>query len=191
MGQFHQATNLAVDTEPMSIMDDILPPDSDDFEILTPPQPLKAKVRELTGKDARRDLVAEAEAAVARLEGDFGDWMSDEVRCLVDAWEHAKSNSFTDQAKEDLYRAAIDLKGSAATLGYPLAGDVAASFCNIFDNAWHGDVTAERLLDQHVLAIRAIWTEDARDGSSKIGQALADELTGAGSALVKARQNES
>ncbi len=175
----------------MSIMDDIIPPDSDEFETLTPPHSLKAKVRELTGKDAKRDLVAEAEAAVARLENNFGDWMSDEVRCLADAWQRAKSDGFTDQIKEDLYRAAIDLKGSAATLGYPLAGDVAASFCNLFDNCLQGDPVAERLLDQHVLAIRAIWSEDARDSSSEIGQALVDELTGAGNAMVEALQNES
>jgi len=160
-------------------------------EIIKPPLTLKAKVRELTGKDAKRDMIAEAEQALQDLSGSFVDWMTEEIDKLTSSWDAAVSSKFDDESRDELFRSAHDLKGTSATLGFPLAGDVASSLCNLLENTDVSSTGPQHLMRQHVNALKAIYAEDARDTTNKIGQRLSEELSRAAQELIDATGTKS
>ena len=45
------------------------------------------------------------------------------------------SDGFTNDTREELFRAAHDIKGDAATFGFPSAGAAAESLCRIIEHA--------------------------------------------------------
>ena len=72
--------------------------------------------------------------------------------------------------------AAHDIKGEAATFGYPLAADVAENLCRLIEHTPDACRVPPALIDQHVDAIRAIIREDAREPGDAVGAALAARL---------------
>ncbi|MBV6657010.1 MAG: Hpt domain-containing protein [Devosiaceae bacterium] len=156
------------------------------YETINPPNTLKAKVRILTGREAQTDPVKKAEMAVERLACNFGDWMNEEVERLLERWAAGKSSGFTEENRAALYRAAHDLRGQAATLGYPNVGRIAGTFCDILDEL-DGQPIPDPFLEKFVNAIRAIARETERNQENETAQALADELAAAAKDLI-ARQ---
>lgn len=155
------------------------------YETIDPPNTLRAKVRILKGRDAQFDPVKKAEQAVERLSTNFGEWMNEEVERLVETWGVSKSAGFSPESRAALYRAAHDLRGQAATLGYPAAGRIAGSFCDVLDEC--GAAVPDAFLEQFVRAIRAIARETERNQGSAVADALADELDHAGRELIRQR----
>src|SRR6516165_4237156 len=79
--------------------------------------------------EERRVTVARAEPALAGPSGEFKGWIIAEATRLSAAPAALRPNGFTTAACEELFRAAHDIKGDAATFGYPYAGMVAESLC--------------------------------------------------------------
>jgi len=63
--------------------------------------------------------------------------------------------------REEFFRAAHDIKGQAATFGYPLAAEVADSLCRLVEHAPDQQCVPPALIDQHVDGVRAIMRKDA------------------------------
>src|SRR3954462_345675 len=99
-----------------------------DHHVITPPNPLRKLLRRVAEKDLD-DPVARAEKALAGLSGEFKNWMTIESDRLAAAHAAILKEGFTDAACEELFRAAHDIKGDAATFGYPSAGAAADSLC--------------------------------------------------------------
>jgi len=148
-----------------------------EYEILTPPTDLRSKVRELTPREAKKfDPVKAAEAALERLSPHFGNWMDNETRDLLSAWESVKVDGLDDDTLATLYQAAHNIKGQALTLGFPLVGDVAAGFCHLIENIPSPDKLPLELAERHVEAIRAMVMEGAKDDANKTGVKLLQTL---------------
>ena len=74
--------------------------------------------------DPHDDPVARAEQALAQLSGEFAGWMHSECERLEAARQNIKRDGFNKKSHDELFRAAHDIKGEAATFGYPaVAGD--------------------------------------------------------------------
>src|SRR5688572_881469 len=95
-----------------------------DYEMITPPNPLRMAVSQVSGKDANDDPVKRAEEALASLSSEFSSWMDAECDRLDDARKAVKTKGFDKKTTEALFLAAHDIKGDAATFGFPF---VAAS----------------------------------------------------------------
>lgn len=150
---------------------------SKNYEVIKPPKDLRNKVRQLTPVEAAKfDPIAAAEKAIERLSASFDDWMEKEIVAISDAWTKVQQNGLNKETSEELYRASHDIKGQAATLGFPLAGSVAGNLCHLIDNA--SDVTQIpiTLVEQHVQAIKAIVTERAKTDQDRLGKELANRL---------------
>ena len=94
-----------------------------DHEVITPPNVLrKAIASALDGND---DPVGRAEAALAQLSSEFAGWMHAECERLEAARQDVSRLGFTEKTHDELFRAAHDIKGEAATFGYPAVGAVA------------------------------------------------------------------
>lgn len=149
-----------------------------DFELITPPINLRSKVRQLSAREAANfDPVAAAEAALTKLSSNFNSWMEQETESLRVSWADIHANGLNEERRDTLFRHSHDIKGQAATLGFPLAGHIADSLCHLLDAVPDVSLIPERLIEQHVQAIRAIVAEDARDEHDRTANALTKQLT--------------
>ncbi len=145
-----------------------------DHEVIMPPHNLrKAVVAAASGDD---DPVARAEAALAQLSNEFGDWMHAECERLEAARRNFARVGFTEKTHDELFRAAHDIKGEAATFGFPALAGVADSLCRLLEHTPELTRIPPTLVDQHVDALRAIARETGRADLGDIARALTMRL---------------
>ncbi len=127
-----------------------------DHDVITPEHKLRKAVRAAPASAADDDPVARAEMALAELSSKLTSWMDSECERLDDARRAVAVKGLTKATKEALFHAAHDIKGEAATFGFPLVAGAAHSLCRLLEYA--PDVTRIpiKVIDQHVDAVRAI-----------------------------------
>jgi HPt (histidine-containing phosphotransfer) domain-containing protein len=145
-----------------------------DHEVIVPPNRLQKAVA--LAKPAGFDPVASAEKALGNLAGEFSGWMNQECEQLDAARQQVKEKGFAEEIRDKLFRAAHDIKGEAATFGFPLAAPPADSLCRLIEHTPDTARIPLELIDQHVDAIRAIVREVARPDIAEIARALTQKL---------------
>jgi chemotaxis protein histidine kinase CheA len=148
-----------------------------DHEVIIPPNKLKKAVVHLRpGTHIDFDPVARAEAALAELATEFSSWMDHECARLDEARMAVRARGVDVGTRDTLFRAAHDIKGQAATFGFPRVAPVAESLCRLLEHT--PDITRipVGLVDQHVDAIRAITHRNARGDSEMTAARLAERL---------------
>jgi HPt (histidine-containing phosphotransfer) domain-containing protein len=148
-----------------------------DHHVITQPNPLQKVLRRVTAEDLD-DPVARAEKAHAGLSGEYKNWMSIEADRLSAAHAAILKNGFTDGTCEELFRAAHDIKGDAATFGYPSAGAAAESLCRIIEHAPDLDKVPSDLIAHHTNAIQAIVRERTKLDTVSTASELSRQLRG-------------
>jgi chemotaxis protein histidine kinase CheA len=148
-----------------------------DHEVIVPPNRLKKAVEKLKpGAKVDFDPVARAEAALAELADDFSVWMDQECARLDVARNTIKASGVTPGNRDVLFRAGHDIKGQAATFGFPQVAPVADSLCRLIEHTPDIARLPLRLIDQHVDAIRAITHRNTRGDGNKYAAQLAEKL---------------
>lgn len=150
-------------------------------QVITQANPLRRAMRRLAEDAAAEtadDPVARAEAALASLSGEFGDWMAEECQRLAAAHADLVRDGVTKDSRAALFRAAHDIKGDAATFGFPAAAATAASLCRIIEHAPDLAKVPAELIANHVAAIQAIVREGAGGQKSEVQRALNRKLRG-------------
>jgi HPt (histidine-containing phosphotransfer) domain-containing protein len=145
-----------------------------DHEVITPPQPLRQVIAQVADSDD--DPVARAEAALAQLSTEFADWMRAECERLEMARQEATRECFTEKTHAELFRAAHDIKGEAATFGYPAAVGAAESLCRLLEHTPEMSRIPLALVEQHVHPVRAIAREHARTDLAAVAGTLTRRL---------------
>jgi HPt (histidine-containing phosphotransfer) domain-containing protein len=148
-----------------------------DHHVITPPNPLRGVLRRVIGKDLD-DPVARAEKALAGLSGEFKNWMAVETDRLAAAHAAILKDGFTSFTREELFRAAHDIKGDAATFGFPSAGAAAESLCRIIEHAPDLDEVPSDLIAHHINAIQAIVRERTKLDTVSTASELSRQLRG-------------
>ncbi len=146
-----------------------------DHEVIVPENKLRKAVSN-TSPAFADDPVARAEAALEALSSEFGQMMDDECDRLDRARQNLIRDGFSKTNKERIFHAAHDIKGEAATLGFPLVASAADSLCRLIE--YTPDVTRIplKLVDQHVDAVRAIHREYSRSNAEELAAALTGRL---------------
>ena len=148
-----------------------------DHEVIVPPNKLKKAVQKLKpGEKIDFDPVARAEAALAELASDFSVWMDHECIRLDAARNTVKASGIAPGNREVLFRAAHDIKGQAATFGFPMVAPVAESLCRLIEHTPDIARLPLPLIDQHVDAICAITHKNTRGDSNANAAKLAEKL---------------
>jgi len=148
-----------------------------DHHVITQPNPLQNVLRRVAEQDLD-DPVARAEKALAGLSGEFKNWMGIEADRLSAAHAAILRNGFTKLAREELFRAAHDIKGDAATFGYPSAGAAAESLCRIIERAPDLERVPSDLIAHHINAIQAIVRERTKLDTVSTASELSQKLRG-------------
>jgi HPt (histidine-containing phosphotransfer) domain-containing protein len=154
-----------------------------DHEVITPPHALRKAVALTT--DNSDDPVARAEAALLQLSGEFSGWMHSECERLEAARQDVKQQGFTKKTQEALFRAAHDIKGEAATFGYPAVTGIVESLCRLIEHTPDMTHIPIALVDQHVDAVRAITREYTRPDLANMAGALTRGLRGVTDEFLK------
>jgi HPt (histidine-containing phosphotransfer) domain-containing protein len=103
-----------------------------DHEVITPAHPLNKAIASASQEDD--DPVARAEAALAQLSEQFAEWMQAECERLERARQDVLRQGVTQTTHGELFRAAHDVKGEAATFGYPVVVGAAESLCRLLEH---------------------------------------------------------
>ena len=164
--------------------------DHGDHEVIVPENRLRAAVAQGSAavakashnddrdddRDDDDDPIARAERALAALSSEFGSWMDSECERLDGALSEILRGGFTDANKEALFRAAHDIKGQAATFGYPAVASAAESLCRLLEHAPNPDRIPPALIEQHVDAVRAIHREYGHSDAERLATVLTKRL---------------
>ncbi|MBX3520755.1 MAG: Hpt domain-containing protein [Xanthobacteraceae bacterium] len=165
--------------QPQQPQTDQNPPEKrfDDHSVIVPPHKLKSVVKQ-TREPGHIDMsvVAKAEAALGELKSEFGAWMKDECDRIHAARNLIHEKGVTRATADGLFMPAHDVKGGAATLGYPLAERLATSLCRLLRHAPDPSKISLGVIDHHVDAIRALVREEVHDGLNPYGLEIAESL---------------
>jgi HPt (histidine-containing phosphotransfer) domain-containing protein len=148
-----------------------------DHHVITQPNPLRKVLRRVAEEDLD-DPVERAEKALAGLSGEFRNWMTVETDRLAAAHAAILRDGFTNFTREELFRAAHDIKGDAATFGFPSAGAAAESLCRIVEHAPDLDEVPPELIAHHINAIQAIVHERTKLDTASMASELSRKLRG-------------
>jgi HPt (histidine-containing phosphotransfer) domain-containing protein len=145
-----------------------------DYEVITPPHRLRKAVKAAT--DGDDDPIARADAALKQLSSEFGTWMQAECDRLEAARQQIAARGLNEKTHDELFRAAHDIRGEAATFGFPILAGPADSLCRLLEHTPEHDRIPLALVDQHVDAVRAIAREYSRLDLVEMANALTVRL---------------
>ena len=148
----------------------------DDHEVITPVNKLRKAITHRPPAPGEEDPVARAEDALSELAVEFEAWMISECERLDDARKAVGENGFNDATGEALFRAAHDIKGEAATFGYPALASAADSLCRLIEFSPDATRIPLALVEQHVDAVRAIHREYASSDAKELAAQLTARL---------------
>ena len=160
-----------------------------DHHVITQPNPLRRVLLRVPESDFD-DPVARAEKALAGLSSEFKNWMAIEADRLSAAHAVILRDGFNNDNCEELFRSAHDIKGDAATFGFPSAGAAAESLCRIIEHAPDLNEVPANLIAHHINAIQAIVRERTKLDTLATAGELSRSLRGiADEFLTKANRN--
>jgi HPt (histidine-containing phosphotransfer) domain-containing protein len=148
-----------------------------DHHVITQPNPLRKVLLRVPESDLD-DPVGRAEKALAGLSGEFKNWMTIEADRLSAAHAVVLREGFTVENREELFRAAHDIKGDAATFGFPSAAAAAESLCRIIEHAPDLAQVPEDLITHHINAVQAIVRERTKLDTAVMASRLSRQLRG-------------
>lgn len=150
----------------------------DDHSVIVPPHKLKKAVTHAKGTvNIDMSAVQRAEAALAELKTEFGEWMNAECERIEAARRQIHAKGLSRTTVDALFMPAHDIKGGATTLGFPLAERIATSLCRLLQHSPLPARIPRGLIDHHVDAIRAVVREDVKNAHNPYGLELAERLS--------------
>jgi chemotaxis protein histidine kinase CheA len=119
------------------------------YQIINPPNLIKAKV----GSELEYDeqMVARAEAAVAKLAEEYDTWLQNDLVEIVRLRDEVKGDP--DRARshlDEMARRVHDVKGQAGTFGYTLVTTLADSLGDMLDRLEGLDAQHLEVIDAHI-----------------------------------------
>jgi len=147
-----------------------------DHEVITPENKLRKAVSTRPYLPTEDDPVVRAEKALNELSHEFVNWMDQECDRLDKARHAIMKSGMTAATKEQLFHAAHDIKGEAATFGFPACAATADSLCRLIEYAPDQTKIPHKLIEQHVDAVRAIVREYSRSDAVDLARELNKRL---------------
>ena len=125
-------------------------------------------------------MIAKAEQNLATLKQEFPVWMASEFTELQKAWADYKAD--VPDAKRLLFRRVHDMRGQAATFGFPLAGRAADNLCKLMDTV---EAVPVDIIEAHVQTINVIIRENINIEDHPVGIMMIMELEKLGHAMIR------
>ena len=122
-----------------------------------------------------QELVAQAETAVESLSDEFEGWMRDDLEKLRAAWKVALEPGSAADEYRAVYTCAHNIRGAAASYGYPAVSRLCGSLCTLLSGTRPGENSA--LINLHIEACRAAVAAGPQgEGSESVADAVCEAL---------------
>ncbi|HWK85923.1 MAG TPA: Hpt domain-containing protein [Xanthobacteraceae bacterium] len=145
----------------------------DDHTVIVPPNRLKSFVsRTGDSMEIATDPIARAETALNQIKKEFRGWMNAECDTLEAVRGEIREKGKTPALIEQLFNSAHDVIGHADVFGYPLAGKIADSLCQLITRAPDTAHIPMTLIDAHVDAVRAVVREGVHQADDRTGNEI-------------------
>ena len=132
--------------------------DSNNFQIINPPNRLKVKVPRHGGPDLK-EIQAATREGMAALKEDFVAWTRADLDAILSSLGRAKERpELADEAYGEILRRAADIKGQAATFDIPMLSRAAASLTRYLDGCDSGSEKKASIVGAHHQAMRFIFS---------------------------------
>lgn len=117
---------------------------------------------------SRADRLAQAQAAIMELAGDYKSQLQADVASLKEVWAQVDQAAPAPAHIQEVFGIAHNLKGQAGSFGYSLVTSVAASLCELTrDNP---DCTGKAsALDKHIRILDQIVAKDVKGDGGEAG----------------------
>ncbi|OUS12678.1 hypothetical protein A9Q97_05760 [Rhodospirillales bacterium 47_12_T64] len=154
-----------------------------------PTNNLKPKVPSRGGPELK-DIVASAKVALSNMEGDYENWVTEDVRKISEFLANAKkSDDGQEEFIEQIHFIGHNIRGQAATFNFPLLTSAAKSLCHFIQE---DEVVASKRLDlveAHVNVMRIIISQKIKGSGGETGQGLITALEQAVGKILSAENN--
>ncbi|ALK09051.1 Hpt domain-containing protein [Blastochloris viridis] len=163
-----------------------------DHDVIVPKKNLKSFARKVSADENGLDFEAieRAEAALNELSSEFDGWMAIECDRLEASRKALSSGGLSKGSTQVMFRAAHDIKGEAATFGFPLAAEIADSLCRLIFHTPKPAALPLELIDRHVAAIRAVVRENMRGGGDTTAREVAEHLRSMAEAFLREQHKD-
>ena len=139
-----------------------------------PPNRLASKVPKTGGKTLQQ-AVADADRAIQRLSKDYDKHLAEDMAALGNYMVAVKSAPTTANLKT-LFRLVHNMRGQAATFGFPLITEVGRSLCLYLLETEDESEVNVGLIEQHVNALRVIYREKIEGHGDRLSREVVDAL---------------
>ena len=148
-------------------------------QVINRPNTLQAKVPK-TGGPSMDEMAADAEAALREINGNYEALVRDDVRRIDDAISRAeRSPSAASKEMEVIAFISHDIKGQAATLGYPFLTAIAQSLYRFVASDKSPVPKRLDVVEAHARALETIVAHRIRGDGGENGKKLLDALDAA------------
>ena len=147
------------------------PENNGTYQIITPPNALKARVGGELGIDPA--LAKKADAAVENMQAEFLQRAGAAVAEIAAQITLASdSDSDGGECAAEVHRIAHELQTQGAAFAYPLISDVSASLCRYLDSLDPLAILSSKIVCAHTEAIQSIICNSIQGDGGRMGQAL-------------------
>ncbi len=128
-------------------------------------------------KESRADRLAQAEAAINALKGEYAKQLRTDVDQLASLFASMSVESSDASILEDLFGVAHNLKGQAGSFGYDLVTSIAASLCDLL-RGHSGEMSArdQKIIGQHVQVLERVVDKGIVGDGGETGQKIVKSL---------------
>ena len=151
-----------------------------------PPNKIAGKVGKTGGKTLKQ-AVAEAEQAIERLSGEYGQYLAEDMAALEKYMAALKADP-CEATFKDLFRLVHNMRGQAATFGFPLITEVGRSLCLYLLETEDKSDLHMALIEQHVNALRVIYREEIEGHGDAVSRQVVAALMKAVETQTKRHQ---
>ena len=117
---------------------------------------------------SRADRLAQAQAAIMELAGDYKSQLRNDVGSLKDIWEKVDKTAPSVAHMREIFALAHNLKGQAGSFGYGLVTKIAASLCEL-TRADPDCSTRVAAIDKHVRILDQVVAKDVTGDGGETG----------------------
>ena len=153
-------------------------PVTDSAEVIAPSKTLGEKAVKDAGPGLEA-ILARSEKSVAGMHEDYCAVMKSEFKHLQEllvglTTENGPSPNI---ALKEIYTRCHDIRGLAATFGYPLVTAVGSSLCKLIDRLGERSLDHIDVITIHIETMAAIVNAKATDDGGKVGQQLTHDIS--------------
>ncbi|MCE7998613.1 MAG: Hpt domain-containing protein [Rhodobiaceae bacterium] len=127
--------------------------------------------------DSRADRLAQAEAAINALKGEYAQQLRADADHLSRVFASVNAENPEADALEELFGIAHNLKGQAGSFGYDLVTSIAASLCDLL-RGQSGSTSPRdlKVIGQHVQVMERVVNKGIVGDGGETGQKIVQSL---------------